>query len=85
MSACERVFRITELAEAIFLELSISTILCCVQRTCRDWHAIVDQSARLRQALFFAPIPRVDLKLGERPTDLYERYEPDEPHARLQR
>lgn len=56
MSACDTVFHITELAEAIFLELSISTLLCNVQRTCRHWKAVVDESTRLQQALFFKSI-----------------------------
>ena len=86
MSACEKVFQVTELAEAIFLELSISILLCRVQRTCRGWRAIVASSARLQQALFFTPIARVPLKLGERPTHLYESYESeeDEPNTHLQ-
>lgn len=56
MSACDKVFSITELAEAIFLELSISELLCSVQRTCRHWKGVVDQSMRLQQALYFKPI-----------------------------
>ena len=56
MSAGEKVFSITELAEAIFLELSITDLLCRVQKTCRRWKAVIDDSTPLQQALFLKPI-----------------------------
>lgn len=50
--ACHRVFNINELAEAIFLHLSLSDLLCIVQPICRNWKNIIDTSINLQQALF---------------------------------
>ncbi|KAK5164135.1 uncharacterized protein LTR77_010226 [Saxophila tyrrhenica] len=57
MTACHKTFAVAELAEAIFLELSMSDLLCAVQATCQHWKAIVDSSTHLQQALFFSPVP----------------------------
>lgn len=54
--ASDEVFGIPELAEAIFLQLSIRDLLCGVQQTCKQWKAITDCSSRIQQALFFQPV-----------------------------
>lgn len=56
MTSCETVFSIAELAEAVFLELSMTDLLCTVQQTCKLWKATVDSSTRLQQALYFTPV-----------------------------
>lgn len=55
-SACERLFGVFELAEAIFLELSPQQLLVNVQRVNRAWQEVVNNSMPLQQALFFRPI-----------------------------
>jgi hypothetical protein len=55
-TARHRAFAATELAEAIFLELSMSDILCGVIQTCKSWNTVVEKSTKLQQALFFKPI-----------------------------
>lgn len=55
-SASQRVWALPELAELIFLELPPREILVNVQRTCRQWKAVVDGSTAAQQALFFKPI-----------------------------
>lgn len=55
-SACHKVFNIFELAEAIFLELSMRDVLVNVQRTSRSWHDLIQASLPLQQALFYTPI-----------------------------
>ena len=56
MSPCERVFSIAEVVENIFLELCCRDLLCNVQRICKSWKAIVDDSTPLQEALFNKPI-----------------------------
>ena len=55
-------FAITEIAERIFLELPPREILVSIQRTCRQFKAVVDGSKPLQQALFFEPITKTQLK-----------------------
>jgi hypothetical protein len=64
-SPATRVFAVTELAEAIFLELPVRQILVNVQRVCRQWKAVVDGSTPLQQALFFKPTTTEPLSLVE--------------------
>lgn len=54
--ACLAVFDTAELAEAIFLELPMRGLLVNVQRTCKQWKAVLDGSRKLQQAMFFEPI-----------------------------
>ncbi|KAK5124044.1 hypothetical protein LTR85_002241 [Meristemomyces frigidus] len=56
ISACHKVFNISELAETIFLELSMHDALVNIQRTCRSWRDNVEASLPIQQALFFKPI-----------------------------
>ncbi|KAF2212555.1 hypothetical protein CERZMDRAFT_97053 [Cercospora zeae-maydis SCOH1-5] len=55
--ACVRTFHVAELAEEIFLHLPPQTLLCKVQRVCRQWRRTVETSELIRQYLFFQPIP----------------------------
>ncbi|KAI5358887.1 hypothetical protein Slin14017_G111700 [Septoria linicola] len=54
--ACERLFGVFELAEAVFLELPPQQVLINVQRVNRAWQEVVNTSMPLQQALFFRPI-----------------------------
>jgi hypothetical protein len=55
-SPTTQVFGTFELAEAIFLELGMSDLLCGVQRTCKQWKAVLDTSLPLQQTLFLKPV-----------------------------
>lgn len=55
-SACDALFGVLELAEAIFLELPPQQILANIQRVCSKWRDIVAASMPIQQALFFRPI-----------------------------
>ncbi len=57
MTACHDTFGTPELAEIVFLELSMRDILCGVQQVCQQWRAIVGNSLHLQQALFLRPVP----------------------------
>lgn len=57
-----RTFAIVELAERIFLELPPRDILVNIQRTSKQFQAVVEGSTPIQQALFFKPITDVKLK-----------------------
>ncbi|GIZ49639.1 hypothetical protein CKM354_001266800 [Cercospora kikuchii] len=56
-SACARTFNVPELAEEILLHLPPDNLLCRVQRVCRQWRRVVEESELIQQYLFFRPIP----------------------------
>jgi hypothetical protein len=60
----EKVFNIVELAEHIFLDLPPRDILVNIQRTCKQFKAVVEGSGPLQQALFFEPISPIRLQLA---------------------
>lgn len=49
-------FAVLELAEKILLQLPPENLLCKVQRVCRQWHTILEESDLIREYLFFKPI-----------------------------
>ncbi|KAK4615426.1 hypothetical protein CLAFUW4_09931 [Fulvia fulva] len=53
-AAPTRTFAIFELAEAIFLELPMRDLLVH-QRTCKQWQAVMLESSKLQEAMFFKP------------------------------
>lgn len=55
-ASCHKVFDVFELAEAIFLQLSMQDVLVNVQRTCRDWKGLIEASLPIQQALFLRPV-----------------------------
>lgn len=55
-SACARTFNVPELAEEILLHLPPENLLCRVQRVCRQWRRVVEESELIQQYLFFRPI-----------------------------
>ncbi|KAK5675768.1 hypothetical protein LTS10_011495 [Elasticomyces elasticus] len=63
--AVGNVFATVELAEMIFLGLSMRDVLCGVQGTCREWSAVVDGSLPIQQALFRKPITSMRLRYDE--------------------
>ncbi|KAK5720132.1 hypothetical protein LTR15_007405 [Elasticomyces elasticus] len=52
----QKVFGTVELAEMIFLGLSMRDVLTCTQRVCREWKSIVEGSKPIQEALFQKPI-----------------------------
>ncbi|KAM3424360.1 hypothetical protein BST61_g11102 [Cercospora zeina] len=65
-NAATRVFNTFELAEQIFLDVPPRTILVSIQRTCKQFKAVVEGSSPLQQALFFEPISDTRLRLAPR-------------------
>ncbi|KAK5675767.1 hypothetical protein LTS10_011494 [Elasticomyces elasticus] len=55
-NATLKVFGTVELAEMIFLRLSMRDVLTCTQRVCREWKGIVEGSKPIQEALFQKPI-----------------------------
>ena len=53
-AAPTRTFAVFELAEAIFLELPMRDLLVH-QRTCKQWQAVMAESSKLQEAMFFKP------------------------------
>lgn len=51
-SATTQTFAIFELAEAIFLELPVRDLVVH-QRTCKQWQAVLAESSKLQEAIFF--------------------------------
>lgn len=64
LSPAEKVFSIFELAEQIFLDLPPRDILVNIQRTSKQFQAVVDGSRSLQQALFFEPISSIRLQVA---------------------
>ncbi|GIZ41427.1 hypothetical protein CKM354_000473100 [Cercospora kikuchii] len=64
LSPAEKVFSIFELAQHIFLDLPPRDILVNIQRTCKQFQAIVAGSKPLQQALFLEPISNIKLQLA---------------------
>ncbi|KAK5715312.1 hypothetical protein LTR17_016828 [Elasticomyces elasticus] len=61
-NAALKVFGTVELAEMIFLGLSMRDVLTSTQRVCREWKGIIDGSIPIQQALFQKPINEVKLQ-----------------------
>lgn len=53
-SAEHRIFRITEMVEAILSELPQQDLLLS-KAVCRTWSEIIDSSEKLQKTLFFMP------------------------------
>jgi hypothetical protein len=45
-----------EVLEAVLLELDTRTLLVSTQRVSKYWHALIEHSPRIQQALFFLPV-----------------------------
>ena len=54
--ASAQVFDTTELLEMILYKLPIRDLLFA-QRIAKQWKAVIDNSVKLQQALFFRPVP----------------------------
>ncbi|KAK5710172.1 hypothetical protein LTR17_019115 [Elasticomyces elasticus] len=55
-NAALKVFGTVELAEIIFLGLSMRDVLTSTQRVCREWKSIIEGSKPIQQALFQTPV-----------------------------
>ncbi|EXA53487.1 hypothetical protein FOQG_07461 [Fusarium oxysporum f. sp. raphani 54005] len=51
-----RILAVPELLELILLHLDMKTLLVSASRVCRHWAAIIGESPRIQQALFFQPV-----------------------------
>lgn len=52
----EIVLNTPELLESVLLHVDIATLLLAALRVSKSWHALIETSFRLQQALFFAPV-----------------------------
>lgn len=75
-SAVKRVFRTTELLEAILLELQVRDVLLA-QRTATVWKRVVSGSKKLQQMLYFTPYSMAEAKLLEGDSTI-SKSEPEE-------
>ncbi|KAK4952002.1 hypothetical protein LTR10_009922 [Elasticomyces elasticus] len=75
--AVGNVFATVELAELIFLDLSMRDVLCGVKGTCREWKAVVDSSLPIQQALFLRPITNMRLRYANFDGDGYDQWMDD--------
>ncbi|KAK5715313.1 hypothetical protein LTR17_016829 [Elasticomyces elasticus] len=69
--AMSELFGIAELLEMLFLGLSMRDVLCNVQRTCRTWKAVVDNSSPIQQALFLKPVTSMRLRCDDGAKDTW--------------
>ncbi|KAF7191912.1 hypothetical protein HII31_06722 [Pseudocercospora fuligena] len=70
-TATQKVFGICELAEQIFLELSMKDLLL-VQRVCKPWQTTIQSSSVCRKALFLEPGRACDVNIEENDPHAHE-------------
>lgn len=62
MAASEHVFATVELLETVLLKLPIRDLLL-VQRTNKQWQAVITGSKKVQRALFFEPVTSSPISL----------------------